>query len=210
MARRHNRRRQTLVDLDLQMKIVFLALAAAALVLLVNFQMSVASLWSTSAAIANVETVDEVFTHMKARLFREFTISIGVGIPFAAALGILYSFKFCGPLFRIRKQLANLRDGSWRQPCVLRKGDDLKDVARMLNETTGIACEYADDTHDLLQEVRAVLDEIGPVADDVVGARLSRIREGIAREERTYEKHFSLAPPETVEEPGSVTLSVQR
>ena len=192
MARRKNRRKRPIIDLNFQFKAVFVAILAACLVLLINFQLSFGALWSTSETLAGLETVDEVVAEMKGRVFRELAISAALGIPLAAAIGILYSFKFCGPLYRIRRHLETLIAGSWREPCVLRKGDDLKDVARMINESAGLACEYADDAHDLLQEVRAVLCELDPPEDDATGERLSRIRERIAREEDAYAKHFGV------------------
>lgn len=206
MARKSNRRKQTLIDIDLQSKVVFVALLSACLVLLINFQLTFASLWSTSATVASLQTVDEIVAQMKARTFREFLLSVGLGVPFATSLGILYSFKFCGPLFRIRRHLSNLRRGNWRTPCVLRNGDDLKEVAQMLNDSTSFVCEYADDTHDLLREVRAVLDDLAPLGDDALGERLSRIKERIAREEETYAKHFS-APVTEAEVSSSPVLA---
>ncbi len=192
MARRNNRRKRPVIDLNFQFKAVCVAVLAACLVLLINFQLSFGALWSTSETITGLETVGEVVAEMKDRMFFELAISAALGIPLAAAIGILYSFKCCGPLHRIKRHLEALSTGSWREPCVLRKGDDLKDVARMINESTGLACEYADDAHDLLQEVRAVLDELDPPEDDATGERLSRIRERIAREEDTYAKHFGV------------------
>ena len=203
MARSRNRRRRTLIRMDLQLKIVFVAILAACLVLLVNFQLTFAALWNTSATIADFDGVDEVVVHMRAVLLRKFVLTVGLGIPFAASLGILYSFKFCGPLYRIKRHLESLQKGSWRQTCTLRRGDDLQDVVQILNETTTSACEYADDVHDLLQETRAVLDELPPPTDDALGERISRIKEGIAREEAHYTTHFALSIEET--EPGQVT-----
>ena len=179
------------------MKIVFVALLAACLVLLVNFQLTFAALWNTSATIANLQSVDEIVAEIKKVLLREFVLSVGLGIPFAASLGILYSFKFCGPLFRIKQHLDGLRTGNWRQPCTLRRGDDLQDIVQVLNETTSFACEYADDAHDLLREVGAVLDELEPHADNALAERIDRIKESIAGEDAVYQDHFAQPLKET-------------
>ena len=189
MTRRKNRRKRPIVDLNFQFKVVFAAVLSVCLVLLISFQMSFGSLWSTSDTLAGLAAAD-IVAELKSRLFRELAISAALGVPLAAAIGILYSFKCCGPLYRIKRHLEAQITGSWRQPCVLRKGDDLKDVARTINDSAGLVCEYADDVHELLQEVRAVVSELDPPEDDAIGERLSRIRERIAREEDVYAKHF--------------------
>ena len=185
--------------MNFQFKAVCVAVLSACLVLLIGFQVSFGALWSTSETLAGLETIADIEAEMKARVLREFAISAALGIPLAAAIGILYSFKCCGPLYRIKRHLEAKITGSWRQPCVLRKGDDLKDVARTINDGAGLVCEYADDVHELLQEVRAVVSELDPPEDDAIGERLSRIRERIAREEDVYAKHFGVPMQHTGE-----------
>ena len=198
MARRKNRRKRPVIDLNFQFKVVFVAVLSSCLALLINSQLSLGALWGTSETLAGLAAAD-IVAELKSRLVRELAISAALGVPLAAAIGILYSFKCCGPLYRIKKHLEAQITGSWRVPCVLRKGDDLQDVARVINQSAGLVCEYADDAHDLLQEVRAVLLELDPPEDDATAERIIQIRERIAREEDAYAQHFGLPIEQTGE-----------
>lgn len=187
-----NRRKRKLIRVDLQLKIVFLTLLVACLALLINFQLSLAALWSLEATLSNTSSVELLVEEVREVLLQKFLLSVGIGIPFAVSVGLLYSFKFCGPICRFKVYFSELCGGSWRKPCTLRKGDDLQDVAQAINHVVDQACDYAEDTHELLQEVRAVVGELeDTVEDEALGQRLTKIKEGIAREAAFYSKHFA-------------------
>jgi len=188
-----NRRKKKFVRADLQVKIVFIALFVASLVLLVNFQMSLATLWSISSqpAVSVESAVDEI----RHELVKKFLISVALTIPLAISVGIIYSFKFSGPIYRFKKYFSELVTGRWDLPCGLRKGDDLWDVCDAINAAVGTLRERIREDHSTLQETRMVLDEVSYTVDENGKARIQALKEKIEREDRVFQQRFIPASP---------------
>ena len=132
MARK-NQRRQKLIRNDVQLKVVFITLFVSSLVLLINFQLSLAALWNLQNEITANTSVTLMLETMRRSLVSKFLVTVAVAIPLAAAVGILYSFKFSGPIHRFKLHFQGLRVGRWDQPCRLRDGDNLVDVCDTMN-----------------------------------------------------------------------------
>jgi hypothetical protein len=153
MKRRHKR----LTHLEVQLRMVFTALAAASLVLCVNFW-----LWFSSVSGALATHAVGSATHMtievlRATLIRQFLICTGVSIPLAAGIGLLYSFKFAGPLCGLGRYFSQLATGRWDAPFQIRKGDDLQDLCREVN--SGI-----DPMRQSLRKCQSLLSELHALA----------------------------------------------
>ena len=62
------------------------------------------------------------------------TCMIGLSSIFAAAVGLHFSHKLAGPLYRFKMELLRIVDGDAFRPMVLREGDDFQDMAEVLNQ----------------------------------------------------------------------------
>ncbi len=186
-----NRRKKKLIRVDLQLKIVFVTLLVTCLVLLINFQLSLAALWSLAEGIPQYTSSDLIVAELKRVLYQKFLLSVGVGVPFAASVGILYSFKFCGPIHRFKIYFGELVNGSWRRPCTLRAGDDLTDIRDAINDAVTTACSYVDETQKAVVDMRAFLDSADPELLAADGGRLQRVKDSLERSDELYKKHFS-------------------
>lgn len=71
-----------------------------------------------------------------------------ISLPFMALIGILSSFKICGPLYRMKSFMREVSAGGQPADIRLRKGDELKDFAALLNETTRPLRETEDSASD--------------------------------------------------------------
>ena len=158
---------------------VFITLLVACLVLLISF----AVLWSQAARIPSFTSVDLILGEVKAVLCQKFLPSVGIGIPFAASVGVLCFFRFCGSFHRFKIYVDSLRTGSWHVPCPLRKIDDLEDVCDGIHQTINLAWG-------LRQQVCSVIEEIEDRLDDTLGKRVLRMKEGVAREVAVYDQRF--------------------
>lgn len=75
----------------------------------------------------------------RALLFLHGTVWPGIAcvILLFGALSIYVTHKIAGPMYRIKKSIAEITDGNLELNITLRKGDDLKDLAEHINRLTG-------------------------------------------------------------------------
>lgn len=195
--KRPYRRKKRFIRADLQLKIIFIALFVSFLVLLINLQMCLAALWVISLDPA--VTIERTLDVFRSVLVKKFLIAAGLGIPIAISVGILYSFKFSGPIFRFKKYFEEITKGRWDRDCFLRKGDYLWDLCETINGAVRSFRDHVDESHQVLQETCGILDEVSYTLDENGKARVQKLKERIAREEEEWWKRFP--PPETEESP---------
>ncbi len=182
------RRSKKFIRPDLQLKIVFIALFVASLVLLINFQMSLTTIWGLASEPP--ATIDMALDQMRHELVMKFLISVGLAFPLSISVGILYSFKFSGPIYRFKKYCNDLTTGRWDTRCALRKGDDLWDVCDAINGAISVLRDRVQESHLALAEARAVLEEASYTVDENGKARIAALRERIEREDRVWNERF--------------------
>ncbi len=185
-----NRRRKKLIRLDLQLKIVFITLFVASLVLLINFQLALAGLWSMSNHLGEGSNAAELLESVKRSTIQRFLFSVAIAVPLAGFVGILYSFKFCGPIYRFKRYFTGLRDGRWDDRCMLRKGDDLQDVAQVINEGVGVLRGRIRENHEILLDVNEFLSKAALTSDSDSREILAEIRERIRTEQSSFVERF--------------------
>jgi len=185
-----NRRRRKLIRLDLQLKIVFITLFVASLVLLINFQLTLAGLWSISNQLTETQNVNQLLESIKMSTIRKFLFSVALAVPLAGFVGILYSFKFCGPIYKFKKYFNDLRGGRWDERCMLRDGDDLQDVAGAINEAVECFRDRVRRDHETLADVQAFLETAVFTTDGRGDQLLARIRERIAEGDANFAERF--------------------
>ena len=198
------RRKRKLVRLDLQLKVVFITLFVTSLVLLINFQLNLAGLWNLSSRFMDSNNTRALLDAFRAATIQKFVLSVGMAVPLAASVGVLYSFKFCGPIFRFKQYFISLKTARWDERCMLRKGDDLKDVCEAINEAVDAFRQHVRRNHALLQEVKSLLDANPKLQSKVAKDQLELIRSEIEVENEAYQMRFgdpaALETPETPDE----------
>jgi len=65
-----------------------------------------------------------------------FLASFGLLLPVVFVIGVLMTHRFAGPIHRFETYLAAVLRGEQREGCVLRKGDELGELCRLINEAT--------------------------------------------------------------------------
>lgn len=63
-------------------------------------------------------------------------LSLGIGVPLAAVVTVLATFRYAGPLHRFDLYLQALERGEDPGRLVLRRGDELQDIAGRLDSVT--------------------------------------------------------------------------
>jgi methyl-accepting chemotaxis protein len=198
------KRKRKLIRHDLQLKVVFITLFVASLVLLLHFQLSLAALWGLSSAVTTTSSVTEVCDQMREALIDEFIVSIAMAIPLAAAVGILYSFKFCGPIYKFKKYFTELRGGNWNERCHLRKGDDLQDVCEAINTTLDEIRGFLHENRKTVEATRALVASGGLHASSGAASEVKALEERLRDISRQFNERMPLGRErQTAAPPGS-------
>jgi hypothetical protein len=152
-----NRRRQQFILRGLQLKVAFQTLFVALPMLLLNFLLAHNEVvrYLRKAAVPG----DTGFLDVSSIIFSNFLITLAITIPFALGVGILYSFRFCGPIFKFNKHLTELNKGRWDRTCTLRQGDQLQDFKETLNNALRLLSGRIYSQHELLREAQTVLED---------------------------------------------------
>jgi hypothetical protein len=197
-----NKRRRKFILRDLQLSIALHTLFVAVPILLLNFLLThsdtVKYLQETSTS------ADTAVIELSSTMFKDFLIALAISVPFAVGVGILYSFTFCGPLFRFNKYLTGLLTGRWDRPCTLREGDKLQDLRDSINNAVGLMAKRVHSQYELLRDVRAALGEPAP-GDGPFQELIQRIDQ----EQAEVAPRFDDADPERApqSEPGQRTVT---
>lgn len=76
------------------------------------------------------------------------TLMTSLSAFFAIVVGLYFSHKLAGPIYRFKLELQGIADGRGWRPIRLRRGDDFQDVADVLNR----ALEHVQNTESLLRQ----------------------------------------------------------
>lgn len=76
------------------------------------------------------------------------TLMTSLSAFFALVVGLYFSHKLAGPIYRFKLELGRIADGRGWRTIRLRKGDDFQDVADVLNH----ALEHVQGTENLLRQ----------------------------------------------------------
>jgi hypothetical protein len=187
-----NRRRKKYIRPDMQLKVVLITFFAASFLLLVNFQLDIAGLWSLSSKLAVTGGGAQAALDETRRLVIEkFLITFGLSVPLTVSIGILYSFSFSGPVYRFQKYFNDLAAGRWDSRCQLRRGDGLQDVCESINEAMdSVWAQLLEDLR-LLQDSRALLDQVAP-ADGEAAERWAMLKDRITKVIALHEERLGL------------------
>ncbi len=161
MSTEKNRRERRWILPKIQVKLVLIISFVSILTLLLNYQLFLLGLWFNM----NRVPAEEIYK-LSSLLFKVSVFSILLAVPLSGWVGILSSFKFCGPIHRFKIFFDGLLSGRWDSPCHLRAKDDLHEVKDSINQAISILVDRIRHQHKLLNEAKNVLRE--PAPDRVV------------------------------------------
>ena len=147
------RRRKKLILPSLQLKVTAVFLATSLVMLTLMGLFLIRSLTANTGA--DSATLDEVLPVVA----EAFVLAVVVAIPLTLFIGVLATFLFAGPIYRMQRFLEQTQAGEKPADCFLRFGDELQDFCKLLNETTETLREPEFD-HDLDE----VEDEVSTAA----------------------------------------------
>jgi methyl-accepting chemotaxis protein len=185
-----NRRTKKLIRRDMQLKVVAIALFVAGFAMLIQFQLGLSGLWGLSNRLTAGITAELVLEQARVLFVNKFIVSLMIAVPLAISVGILYSYKFSGPVFRFGKYFEDMAAGRWDQSLILRESDDLHDVSEAINAALDQVRTRLQESHELLTELDAFFEHAGFTADGHSMDRLGQLRERIARQRAAHVQRF--------------------
>ena len=127
-------RKQKLVRGSFQVRLVSKFVGLSALALLLQFLLLGALLFRSVSGLEGEG--GELHGELPGILLLVFGLSLGVLLPILFGFGVVLTFRIAGPLHRIERFLAEVAEGSAREPCSIRAEDELQDLCRLVNAAT--------------------------------------------------------------------------
>ena len=128
------RRRQKLVKPRLQLKLTLTFVGLSALSLLLQFVLFQSALAHLALELPNDS--GHLMDASNEMLARVLLSSFLVFLPLTFLIGILTTFRIAGPVYRFERFLDAVRRGERPSNFRLRKGDELMELAALINEAT--------------------------------------------------------------------------
>jgi methyl-accepting chemotaxis protein len=166
-------------------------------VLLVNYQMSAWACAGVAERIAAGADARTAMRGLQSDLFHKFLFSLAFTVPVAAAVGVLYSFKFAGPIYRFEKYFKGLRAGRLDARCSLRKGDDLQDLCTSINEALDQFRGILAKNQETIAEVELLLHGGALAAGEEMPEELKALQVKIAALKAIHGERFPGSSPQT-------------
>ena len=132
MERQYKRRRIRLIKPRFQLRLIGAFGGLCVLALLVHTLMVGAIL--TTMASRSPEWGTGMAAVLPGALGKALLWSFLLLLPSLLLLGIHWTFKIAGPLFRFESHLGAVARGEDPGPCRLRKNDDLKELCELINQ----------------------------------------------------------------------------
>lgn len=128
------RRRRKLIEPGIQLRLILTFVGISALALLLQFVLFANSM--TSLALALPQDSELVLEKTGDLLLEVLFISFAIFLPMTFAIGVLCTFRIAGPIYRFKTFLSQVERGERPEDFSLRSGDELKDLARLINSVT--------------------------------------------------------------------------
>jgi hypothetical protein len=129
-----HRRRIRLVRPRLQLRLMGAFLGVALLALTLQYLVFQRVLVEAAASLPNDGAALLVQTN--GRLALVFGVTVLLLLPATFAVGLLVTHRLIGPIYRFEKYLAQVIAGETREPCRIRKGDELVELCDLINRAT--------------------------------------------------------------------------
>lgn len=130
----HKKRRIKLIKPQLQLKMTFLFVSVAVLSLLLQAVLLMSGLTTAALELPNDHMM--MLDRVDSIIFQSLLSSFVLFLPLTFAVGILTTFRFAGPVYRMEAFLRQVVRGEKPADCRLRQGDELHDFCALINEAT--------------------------------------------------------------------------
>lgn len=128
------RRRKKLIKPGLQLRLTGIFVGLSALSLLLQFVLFTNVLHESAIRLPNDGPI--LLEELNGITSRVLLISFLVFLPLTLAVGVLCTFRIAGPVYRFESFLRAILRGERPRDFRLRKGDQLTELAALLNEAT--------------------------------------------------------------------------
>ncbi|MEL6715749.1 MAG: hypothetical protein AAFP86_18355 [Planctomycetota bacterium] len=128
------KRRKKLIRPALQLRMTGVFIGLVSLMLLLQFVLLTAEIHHAANALP--ADGPRLLAEANTIVGRVVLISATVFLPLTLIVGILSTFRIAGPLYRFERFLEALRNGERPEDFRLRDGDELHDLAALLNDAT--------------------------------------------------------------------------
>ena len=122
-----------LIDKSLQLRLVGAFVAVGCVATLFQVVLLNQSMLGVSRGLAT--NGDILLAETPRILIRSVLITLGLLVPTMTLIGILVTHRIAGPAYRMRMYLKEIEmSGEVKQPCRIRKHDELQDMCTLLNQ----------------------------------------------------------------------------
>ncbi len=128
------KRRRKLIKPRLQLKLTLTFVGLSALSLLLQFVLFQSTLATAALNLPNDSAL--LMGATNGLLLRVLAFSFLIFLPLTFAVGILTTFRIAGPVYRFEQFLDSILRGGRPPNFRLRKGDELTQLAQLINEAT--------------------------------------------------------------------------
>ena len=128
------RRRRKLIQPGLQLRLTLTFVGISALALLLQFVLFANSM--TALALSLPQDGELVMEKTGDLLLEVLFVSFAIFLPLTFAIGVLCTFRIAGPIYRFKTFLSQVERGERPEDFRLRSGDELKDLASLINSVT--------------------------------------------------------------------------
>lgn len=135
------KRKKKLINPRMQLRLILIFFCAAGLAVQVEAVLIAATMSRLAKTLPNdgAELSERIPEFVRTNLILAFLVLT----PVMLFIGVIATFKICGPLYRFEQFLRAVRDGRQIEPCRIRKDDELHDFCTLLNEVTAPLRERA-------------------------------------------------------------------
>lgn len=128
------KRRIKIIRPKLQLKLVMSFLGLTLFALLLQFMIFL-------RAITNIATElpadhDVLMQAVPEIVLQSLLLTFLVVVPLVFLVGILMTFRVAGPIYRFETYLKQILRGENKDECRLRKGDELQELCKLINQVT--------------------------------------------------------------------------
>ena len=194
-------RRKRFIRHDVQLQVVFTALCVASLVLVIQFQLSSRAFADVAATASRNPSTSVVLDEIRSSFLNSILVSVAVSIPLSLAFGVLYSFKFAGPIHAIRLYFDKLAAGRWTERCRLRNKDGLLDLRDSINKAVDPIMEFLGENRAVMADARRLIGDPEVREGEATMERAETVLARLDAIERTFTERFS--EPDSQEAPAS-------
>ena len=154
------RRKQYLIKTRFQLSyvglILVLIIITACICSYVVYYTSLVTLGEKLAAVYPQGRIASIVQMVNIRI----VLSIIIISPFIIMIGIYFSHKIAGPIYRIERFLKDMADGNLGQALTLRKGDELVSIADGINDIRMNLVSAIDSHKDRLDALLGKVEEL--------------------------------------------------